>query len=178
MQSVSLFLRQSTQAGSVISSPADCWDVMTEGDSCCRGCQTAQPAAYQTAGYCVTADMLNRPFKRICRQPYRCLTVAHQRASNVVNWRWWQRKVWYLRWPHCVSPPLLNIGSHTILWRWWWLLFGLWWPSLFGGQMLRICKHHTSGPMNWWVLLMENELQIQVLILSIFFTRCASELWE
>lgn len=59
---------------------------MTEGDSHCRGCQTAQPAAYQTAGYSVTADMLNRPLKRNRRQLYRCLTVTHQRASNAVNW--------------------------------------------------------------------------------------------
>lgn len=75
-----------TQADDVISSPADCWDVMSEGDSSCHRCQTAQPAAYQTAGYSVTADMLNRPLKRNGRQPYRCLTVTHQRASNVANW--------------------------------------------------------------------------------------------
>lgn len=59
---------------------------MSEGDSSCHGCQTARPAAYQTAGYSVTADMLNRPLKRNRRQPYRCLTVTHQRASNTANW--------------------------------------------------------------------------------------------
>lgn len=75
-----------TQADSVISSTADCRDILSEGDSSCHGCQTAQPAAYQTAGYSVTADMLNRPLKRNGRQPYRCLTVTHQRASNTANW--------------------------------------------------------------------------------------------
>lgn len=47
-------------------SPVDCWDViaLTEGDSSCHGCQTARPAAYQTAGYTVTGDMLNQPLKR------------------------------------------------------------------------------------------------------------------
>lgn len=59
---------------------------MSEGDSRCPGCQTAQAAAYQTAGYSVTADMLNRPLKRNHRQPYRSLTVTHQRASNTANW--------------------------------------------------------------------------------------------
>lgn len=59
---------------------------MSEGDSSCHGCQTAPPAASQTAGYSVTADMLNRPLKRNRRQPYRCLTVARQIASSAVNW--------------------------------------------------------------------------------------------
>lgn len=61
-----------TQEANALSSPADCWDViaLTEGDSSCHGCQTAQPAAYQTAGYSVTGDMLNQPLKRNHCQRY------------------------------------------------------------------------------------------------------------
>lgn len=57
---------EGTQEANTLSSPADCQDViaLTEGDSSCHGCQTARPAAYQTAGYGVTGDMLNQPLKR------------------------------------------------------------------------------------------------------------------
>lgn len=63
------------------TSLADCWDViaLTEGDSSCHGCQTARPAAYQTAGYSVTGDMLNQPLKRNCCQLY---MVADSQSSR------------------------------------------------------------------------------------------------
>lgn len=113
------------------------------GDSSFHGCQPAQPAAYQTAGYSVTADMLNRPLKRNGHQPYRCLTVTHQRASNAgqLDSRWQQWKFRYLRWHYCVSPKhnenlsfQENLGSHAMLWRWQRLLCYVWTPWLFGGQ--------------------------------------------
>lgn len=72
---------KSTQGASVISSLADCWDVnaLSKGDSSCHGCQTARPAAYQTAGYSVTGDMLNQLLKRNCFQPR---TEADSRSSD------------------------------------------------------------------------------------------------
>lgn len=63
---------EGTQKAAPLSSPSDCWDVisLTKGDSSCHGCQTARPAAYQTAGYSVTGDMLNQPLKRNHCQRY------------------------------------------------------------------------------------------------------------
>lgn len=72
---------EGTQEADALSSPADCWDViaLTEGDSSCHACQTTGPAAYQTAGYGVTGDMLNQPLKRNHCQ---CYMAADNQSSQ------------------------------------------------------------------------------------------------
>lgn len=132
-----------TQVDDVISSPADCWDVMSEDDSSCHGCQTAQPAAYQTAGYSVTVDMLNRPLKRNGLShigAWQSLIKEPQTPANCYS-RWQQWKFCSLLWHHCVSPKhnenlsfKENLGSHVMLWRWQRLLCHVWIPWLLGGQ--------------------------------------------
>lgn len=74
------------QEAGALSSPADCWDViaLTEGDSSCHGCQMARPAAYQTAGYSVTSDMLNQPLKRNHCQRY--MAADNQSSQGGGSW--------------------------------------------------------------------------------------------
>lgn len=76
---------QGTLETGAFSSLTDCWDViaLTEGDSSCHGCQTARPAADQTAGYGVSADMLNQPLRRNRCQPY--MVADSQSSRRLIN---------------------------------------------------------------------------------------------